>query len=119
MAKEKTVSFPKLLDDFGIGLTKISKELEKDLLKPALISDIMRAINLIFGLQQLTTMMYNVNIQNYGVLMNRIIAIEQKTQKLEEKIIDLEKEERISIKTIIKNIEENAEVRQTFKKLLT
>jgi len=119
MAKDRTVSFPKLMDDYGRCLTKMLEELKEDSLKSALISDIAKVINLIFHLQQIATVMYNVNIQNYNILMNRIVAEEQKTQKLEERIVDLEKEVKVSIKTIIRDIEENAKTRQVFKKLLT
>ncbi len=119
MSAKKTVKFPDLLDEYGASLTNIINELKRDTLKPALISDVSKTIYFTWSLQQLIALLYNLNVQNYEVLMNRIVAEEQKTQKLEERIIDLEKEVKVSIKTIIKDIEENGEMRQVFKKLLT
>lgn len=90
MSKQKTVSFPNMLDDTGKALSGMIAGLKKDALKPALVSDIISVTTFLFGLQQLMAMMYNLNVGNYEVLAKKLADAGQEIDELKKRIIHLE-----------------------------
>jgi len=82
MNKKEAVSFPQLLDSFGKHLESLYKEIEKDGLKPALMADIIKLLNLMLGLQQMTTMLYNITVINFESSQNLYLEKLDKLDKL-------------------------------------
>ena len=86
MLGKKSVPYPELLDHFGKDLKIQIDELSLISLKPALISDILKALNLVLWIQQLLVMLYNLNVLNYETMMRRIVDFEKKQEELETKL---------------------------------
>ena len=82
----KKVLFTELLDKAGKDLTGTISNMQKDTLKPASMSDIAGAYSAVFWMQQLMTMLYNLQVKNYELMMTKITALEEKNKALETKI---------------------------------
>lgn len=80
MAK-KSVSYPELLDGLGNQLVQSLKALEPDHLKPALMADIAKTVGLIHNLQQMVTMMYNINVANYEAQAQKVADMEKELEE--------------------------------------
>ena len=86
MGKQKAVSYPSMLDQFGKELAGVIQKLEGETFKPALISDAKKIYEAVFWIQQLMTMFYNLQVQNYVIQMDKIVAQEVKISELETKL---------------------------------
>jgi hypothetical protein len=96
MAKEKMVPFPEVLDGFGKDLIGIIETLKPQALRPAVLSDVLKVVSTVFAMQQLTTMMYNLNVSNYEASMNHCVSLEKKVEELKARIEKLEGEKKAS-----------------------
>ena len=121
---EKKITYPELLDKFGLELTKKIQAVQGDRLKPAIITDILDVYNAMAWMQQLMVLSYNLQVTNYNLSMERLTAVEKKNEELEtraagysERINALEtKTKKLeSGETIINLLQTNSELREFIK----
>lgn len=121
MAK-KTVLYPNLLDGFGKELLIGIEKLKKDTLKPAIVKDVIDAANSIFHMQQLLTISYNLSVQNYETMMNKLVAVEKKVEDLTTRVagyserinaieVEIKKPRPFDEEGLIRLIKENSKIR--------
>ena len=123
--KQQAVSYPQLLDKTGKDLVSSIEEIKRDSLKPAIMADIAGAFNAIFWIQQLLTMSYNLQVQNYEITMKKVVAVETKLQDLEtrlagysERLDALEKYPKpLDEEGLIRLIQENSKLREIIKNI--
>ena len=85
MSEKVAVPYPQLLDNFGQQLQQMIKNLNADSLKPAIMADIRKTVELMFMVQQLLVMMYNLNVANYEVQMKKMVKLEEDLDDLKTK----------------------------------
>ena len=118
----KVVSYPNLLDGFGKELLIGIEKLKKDTLRPAIVGDVVDTANTVFHAQQLLTMSYNLNVQNYEIVMNKLVALEKKVEDLRTRVagyserinaigIEIKKPRPFDEEGLIRLIQENSEIR--------
>ena len=84
--KEQAVPYPTILDGFGIQLQGLIGALQRDSLKPAIMADVRKSVELIHAIQQLMVMMYNIYVTNYEIQMRKIVDVETKAADLETRL---------------------------------
>ena len=120
--EKKTVSYPNLLDSFGKELLIAIENLKKDTLKPAIVRDVVNMANAVFHTQQLLTMSYNLNVQNYEVVMSKLVALEKKVEDLATRVagyserinaieIEIKKPKPFDEEGLIRLIQKNSKIR--------
>ena len=119
---KQMVPYGQLLDEFGTSIQKEIGIIKPGGLKPAIMSDIMRTYGAIYGIQQLMVIFYNLHVQNYEKLMqklaeqgNEIESLKTRCATYTEKINELERKEKdlggAVIRIVLDNIKSNGSVR--------
>ena len=87
---KQAVPYPELLDGFGGQIAQLIKSLSSESMKPAIMADICKTLELAFALQQLMVMMYNLQVKNYEVQMNKVVDLETKLAGYSERLNQIE-----------------------------
>lgn len=86
MATEKLIPYGDALDNFGKELVKTINELQRDSLKPALVSDVVKIYGAIFCVQQMMVNLYNGYVKNFDKAMETLNGANKKIEDLETRI---------------------------------
>jgi hypothetical protein len=108
--KKVSVPFPILMDQFRDGLIEALKGMQGETLSPALVKDVQLAVSAILQCQQLMVGMYNLNVTNYEVLMQRVVDLEGKVKE------KMDKKELTEL--ITKELQNNSALRIAIKSLI-
>ena len=82
---KQTIPYPELLDSFGGQIAQLIKSLSSESIKPAIMGDVCKMLELLFALQQLMVMMYNLQVKNYEVQMAKIADLEKRLVELDDR----------------------------------
>jgi len=126
---KKAIPFAQFLDGLAPEFAAISAKMDANRLKPAMLLDVLVAMQSCMALQQVDVITYNMAVENYTSMMNKVVANEKRVADLEFKVaeqvavIQTLKDELNSVKgnitsVIVNELANDGNLAQKFKDLL-